>query len=145
MSSIYFNLIEINFKIGYYIFIKYQKGDVFVKNLLILRKNKHLRQVDVANYLGIAVSTYSYWENDINEPDVDSLKKLADFFDVSIDVLLDRADFSATSLSNAIQEAKQQWLSSLTKMQQSIIKNVLKLNELQQYKVQAYMFGMLEA
>lgn len=51
----------------------------------------------------------------------------------------------SNSISISIQEAKQKWLSSLTKMQQSIIENVLKLNELQQYKVQAYMFGMLEA
>lgn len=51
----------------------------------------------------------------------------------------------SNSISISTQEAKQKWLSSLTKMQQSIIENVLKLNELQQYKVQAYMFGMLEA
>ena len=115
-----------------------------MKNLLLLRKGKHLRQVDVANYLGIAVSTYSYWENDINEPDVASLKKLADYFGVSVDILLDREDFRLATLSNSVQEAKQKWLATLTQMQQSLIENVLKLNELQQYKVQAYMYGMLE-
>ncbi len=115
-----------------------------MKNLLLLRKGKHLRQIDIANVLGIAVSTYSYWENDINEPDVESLKKLADFFDVSIDMLLDRENLSITTLNTSVQEVKQKWLSTLTKMQQSLIENVLKLNELQQYKVQAYMYGLLE-
>ena len=115
-----------------------------MKNLQLLRKNKKLKQSEIANYIGVASSTYSCWENDISEPDFYYLKKLADFFDVSVDILLDREDFRLATLSNSVQEAKQKWLATLTQMQQSLIENVLKLNELQQYKVQAYMYGMLE-
>jgi len=121
------------------------KKEKTMKNLQILRKNKKLKQSEIAETIGVATSTYSCWENNISEPDFDYLMKLADFFDVSIDVLLDRKELGSVTLKNSTQEAKQKWLSTLTKMQQSIIENVLKLNELQQYKVQAYMFGMLEA
>ena len=55
-----------------------------------LRDQKGLYQKDVASFLNIAVSTYSYWENGTYEPDQSALSKLADFFGVSVDYLLGR-------------------------------------------------------
>lgn len=57
-----------------------------------LRKERGLLQKDIANYLQIAVSTYSYWEQGTYEPDNQSLNKLAEYFDVSVDYLLGRTD-----------------------------------------------------
>ena len=57
-------------------------------NLIKLRKGRGLFQEDMAKMLNIATSTYSYWENGRNEPDLKSLITLADFFYVSVDYLL---------------------------------------------------------
>lgn len=61
-------------------------------NLKKLRTNRGLYQKDIAKILGIAVSTYSYWENGTNEPDQKSLVKLADYFGVTVDYLLGRTN-----------------------------------------------------
>lgn len=53
-----------------------------------LRNAKGLYQKDIANELNIAISTYSYWEQGKIEPDNTTLKKLADYFGVSVDYLL---------------------------------------------------------
>ena len=55
-----------------------------------IRKSKGLNQTEVANMLGITQNAYSYWENDKVKIDNNSLKKLADFFNVSVDYLLGR-------------------------------------------------------
>lgn len=55
-----------------------------------LRKERGLLQKDVAEHLNVAVSTYSYWENGKFEPDQNSLKKLADFYNVTVDYILCR-------------------------------------------------------
>lgn len=55
-----------------------------------LRKEKNLLQKDIANFLGVAISTYSYWEKGLHDPDNETLKKLATYFGVSVDYLLGR-------------------------------------------------------
>lgn len=57
-----------------------------------LRDQKGLYQKDIASYLNVAVSTYSYWENGTYEPDQTALSKLADFFGVTTDYLLGRSN-----------------------------------------------------
>jgi len=57
-----------------------------------LRKLKKVSQKEVASNLGIAQNTLSTWEVGRYEPDSDSLVKLADYFNVSIDYLLGRSD-----------------------------------------------------
>ena len=57
-----------------------------------LRLEKGLRQRDVAERLGISAQSLGYYENWVNKPDPETLIKLADFFEVSIDYLLCRED-----------------------------------------------------
>ena len=57
-----------------------------------LREAKKLYQKDMARFLNVAVSTYSYWEKGTYEPDQEVLSKLADFFNVSVDYLLGREE-----------------------------------------------------
>ena len=57
-----------------------------------LRKRKGLTQTQVAQYIGISQNNYSYWENGKVKIDNDSLQKLADLFDVSVDYLLGREE-----------------------------------------------------
>ena len=53
-----------------------------------LRKQRELTQKELAKHLQIADSTLSYWEMGRYEPDNKSLRKLAEFFHVSIDHIL---------------------------------------------------------
>ena len=57
-----------------------------------LRKEQHITQQSVADYLGIKVRTYQYYEGDDHRPDYETLIKLADFFHVTTDYLLGRSD-----------------------------------------------------
>ena len=57
-----------------------------------LREDRDLSQREVAGHLGIAQTTYSDYElGKINIP-IDTLKRLADFYDTSVDYLLERTD-----------------------------------------------------
>lgn len=56
-----------------------------------LREEKHLSQKDIAAYLGITRQAVTAYELAKREPDHDILKKLADFYNVSVDYLLGRA------------------------------------------------------
>ncbi|WP_158077360.1 LexA family protein [Caenibacillus caldisaponilyticus] len=53
-----------------------------------LRKQQKKTQQDLANLLGISRQAYSNYETGQREPDIESLKKLADYFGVSIDFLI---------------------------------------------------------
>ncbi|MEW8974268.1 MAG: helix-turn-helix transcriptional regulator [Tissierellaceae bacterium] len=57
-----------------------------------LRHEKNLLQKDVANYLNISTSAYGYYEQGKRNLDSDTIKNLADFFNVSTDYLLGRTD-----------------------------------------------------
>lgn len=66
--------------------------EILGKRLLFLRKEKNLRQSDVAQGVGIGIFTYQRYEYGEREPQASVLKALADFFDVSADYLLGRTD-----------------------------------------------------
>lgn len=57
-----------------------------------LRKNRGLRQKDIAEKIGVSPQSYGYYENGINKPDPEMLIKLANFFQCSTDYLLGRED-----------------------------------------------------
>ena len=52
------------------------------------RKEKNMTQKDVADNIGVAKSTYSLYESGNREPNVQTIKKLADLLNVSADDLL---------------------------------------------------------
>jgi len=62
------------------------------QRLRYLRKLKKLTQSEVSEKLGINRSTYAKYETDDNQADYETLKKLADLFEVSVDYLLGRTD-----------------------------------------------------
>lgn len=67
-----------------------------------LRKERKLTQTDVANVLGITYQAYAHYEKGRHQPDPQSLKKLADFFDVSVDYLLGRSEIDDEDKIKAI-------------------------------------------
>lgn len=58
------------------------------ERLTKLRKNKGLTQEACAKKLGIPRSTYSNYEGGKREPDIETIRKIAVFFEVSTDYLL---------------------------------------------------------
>ena len=99
-------------------------------NMIRERKHRNLRQQDIADMLGVAISTYCYWEKGRNEPDLTSLKKLAKYYNCSIDYLI----------ANEESEVE----NKMTAPQSDIIDKVLKLNEIDCLKVQSYIQGLLD-
>ncbi len=57
-----------------------------------LRNKKNLTLNQLAKYIGTTSMTLSRYENNQRQPDNETLKKIADYFEVSIDYLLDRTD-----------------------------------------------------
>ena len=62
----------------------------FAENLKTLRKEKGLDQQELAQKLSVSSKTISHWETSYTEPSLAQLTLIADFFDVSLDDLLDR-------------------------------------------------------
>ena len=65
-----------------------------------LRKQKEKTQEDIAKILNVAVSTYRGYENKTSEPTIDTLKKIADFYNVSLDYLCEHETSGNIDLSN---------------------------------------------
>lgn len=57
-----------------------------------IRKDKDLSQTDVANYLGMKQQQYSEYEIGKRLIPIETLNKLADFYDTSVDYLIGRTD-----------------------------------------------------
>lgn len=61
----------------------------FGTNLEKVRKEHKLSQASLGSALGITQQMISSYEKDISSPNIESLIKLSDFFQVSIDSLVD--------------------------------------------------------
>lgn len=59
-----------------------------MNRLKILREEKQLNQMDIANFLNISVPAYSYYENEKRDIPTEILKKLSNFYDVTTDYIL---------------------------------------------------------
>lgn len=56
--------------------------------LVLLRKREHKTQQDIAQYVGVSTAAVSKWETGQSYPDIMTLPKLANYFNISIDDLL---------------------------------------------------------
>jgi transcriptional regulator with XRE-family HTH domain len=59
-----------------------------MNNLKNLRIERGLSQQSLADKLGVSQQSIYKYENQITEPNIDMLKIIADFFDVSVDYLI---------------------------------------------------------
>ena len=62
------------------------KDEMLPKRLKQVRRGLGIRQEEVSQFLGVKRQTYSAYERGVSTPDSITLKKLADYFDVSIEV-----------------------------------------------------------
>ncbi|MGN4782320.1 helix-turn-helix domain-containing protein [Bacillus cereus] len=65
-----------------------------LERLSELRKSRKWSLQDTADQLGIAKSTYAGYETGYRWPSLQSLSKIADLFDTSVDYILGRTDDS---------------------------------------------------
>ena len=99
-------------------------------NLKQARLKANKTQIEIAKAINLTQNTYSNYEMGKTEPNIETLKKIADYYDVSIDYLVGRNrpfDFPIVA----------------TEEQKNVIKTILQLNSINTMKVQAYCLGLL--
>jgi transcriptional regulator with XRE-family HTH domain len=67
------------------------------KRLKAERERRNWSQIFVAQKIGITNTVLSNYERDYRDPDTETLKKLADLYEVETDYLLGRSDFQKSN------------------------------------------------
>ncbi len=62
------------------------------KNLRAIREDRDIKQKDIAKILNVSQNTYSQYETGVISLTAEVLIKLANYYGVSIDYLLDQTD-----------------------------------------------------
>lgn len=77
----------------------------------LYRENKKMTQNEVADILGVSSATISKYESGTLEPNIESLKRLAELFEISVDELLndeeDKFDISKINALDILREQKE--------------------------------------
>lgn len=70
----------------------------------LLRKSRGIKQAELARYIGVAQQTLCGYETLKSQPDIEVLKRIAEFFNVSTDYLLqvDMQDGTCNTIENDI-------------------------------------------
>lgn len=80
------------------------------KKIKLYRENKKMTQKDIAEILGVEPATISKYESNMIEPNISSLVKLAEIFEVTIDELLNmevKSDISELNILEILREQKE--------------------------------------
>lgn len=67
-------------------------GVDFAARFRLLRSERALSQLEIANILGSKPTTVASWEQGRSRPEIDMLVKIANYFNVSVDYLLGLTD-----------------------------------------------------
>lgn len=94
-----------------------------------LRVSQGKTQKEVADYLNVSQVTYGRYELSLTEPTIDSIVKLADYFNVSLDYLLER------QYNNQI--------GYIPDDKKEVVRLILQLNEINTIKLFGYASGLL--
>lgn len=100
-------------------------------NLKKIRKDNNKTQMEVANFLNITQEKYSRLENGITNPDIQTLKSLADYFHITTDYLLNH------NVPYLIDKSK------LNNQQIELFNIILQLNNINTIKALSYCSGLL--
>ena len=65
---------------------------MYGERMKMLRKERKVPQKQLAELMGVKIRGYQFYESETSEPKINALIALADFYDVSIDYLVGRAD-----------------------------------------------------
>lgn len=92
-----------------------------------LRKERGITQTKLSEYMGITQATLSGWENEKFEIDTESLKKLAKYFNVSVDYLLGLEEANSASVNKKMNNLKQ--LRKEKRLTQQEMANMLNISQ----------------
>jgi transcriptional regulator with XRE-family HTH domain len=73
--------------------LQYNKREVIImygQNIRLFRKQKGMNQHELGAAMDVSAVSVSKWEREQTQPDIETLQKLADLFDTSIDELCGR-------------------------------------------------------
>ena len=87
-------------------------------NLKALRMERRMTQLELALEMDVAQPTIQMYESGNNEPNIEMLIKLADFFNVTIDYLVGR-----TTIRGHMEEEDKQFAYFLNRLQNTTAKN----------------------
>ena len=92
-----------------------------------LRNQKGLLQSDVAEYIGKSERIVGFYEKGERDPNTDTLIKLSELFDVSIDYILGKSDIRNSKKVNLddIDIAFASGIKGLNKENQETLKNIM--------------------
>ncbi len=65
-----------------------------------LRKERGMTQLELAEKMGVTDKAVSKWERDLSFPDINSIPKLAEIFEVSVDELMQGKTETKESMSS---------------------------------------------
>ena len=103
---------------------------MIIERLKKLRKEGKLTQKDIATFLNISQPAYQQFESGKKKMNLETMEKLADYFNVSTDYLLGKTDFPDIDLEvdidNAIDNSVAYDGTPITDNDREIIKNFLK-------------------
>jgi transcriptional regulator with XRE-family HTH domain len=77
-------------------------GEILIK----LRQSEHISQYELASDLHINMGTYYYYEKNKLSPDYDMLKKISNYYHVSIDYILGMNEKTAKEIRKAQSQRK---------------------------------------
>lgn len=106
--------------------------------LVQLRKAKKNTQKEIADFLKTTQTTYARYENGTRQPDIETLCKLADYFNVSVDYLLGKPQWTdeekALGVGNhktVLSDEEWTWIETLENLKQKkgedTVKTVIQL------------------
>lgn len=75
--------------------------EIIGKQIASMRKERGIKQEELANFVGVSTQAVSKWENG-GVPDIELLPKIADFFSVSVDFLFGRSITDYSGLQKAL-------------------------------------------
>lgn len=108
-----------------------------MNNLRTIREKKNITQLRLSLEAGVAQETISGYELGKTTPSVETLCKMADFLNTSVDYLLERTDIQ-TPIS-------QLTIEGLSANELEIIALYKKMGKEQRTKVLGFMLGLLES
>ncbi len=109
-----------------------KQSDIIRNNIKSLREKRKLRQEDIASYLGVTREMVSYYESGARSIPLDTINRLADFFQVEFEDLLEensdlrRANIAFAFRAGELGPGDLQTISDFRK----IVKNYIKIKSL---------------
>ena len=79
---------------------------MFTQKLKDLRRDRGLSQGELSKVFSVAQQTVGKWESGLAYPNIDTLKQIAKYFNVSIDYLLDNEGGTGTGVALNAEQAE---------------------------------------